>query len=544
MKNVLLNPVVRKLLFSNAILVFCSGLVWPSCVSAVGDSSLEQGSCIIDDECNSGDLCVLGVCIDPLDQDLSLVHLEIRPPENAGLLTQQTFFVETGLPERIALQLRESSSQPGSIRRADGSGLDARLVALPETSIEGRSLVQSVDVGIDGIFSMPLLDSETYRVEVYPNDMSVPPYFLPESIVVQPDSETPQDLGILLSAPEERIAIQGTVVAGEGAAKMPIADLEIHVMHADRRVSSMDYSDDEGYFLVTLPFADYDALSLVIRPSDANPSFPHVKHLLGSVSGDQDLGDISLGTITTPVGFGGVVLGPDREPVAQANIFIRGDVGIGEIKRLLTTDEEGLFWDSIAPGQYDVTVLAPVNSTSAGLLKQSDLDILSTTESIEFMLPPRTAISGEIVNSVGDPVQNASMRLERIGPPGESEDVVAGEAVWSFYANTDLAGAFTSTVDTGRYRVHLEPDPNSLDPLFSTLIDVFAETSPILLQLPAEARFAGRIEMPRSGDPVADAHIRVFSSFSNELGEAILLGEGVSDGQGNFGVILPDLGFE
>jgi len=544
MKNRVTDLLFRNILVSNAILVVCSGLAWPSCGFADQAIDDTHGTCIVDEECGDRDLCILGVCIDPVDQDLSLVHLEIRPPEDTGMLTQQQFFVETGLADRAVLQLREASSQKGAIRRADGSGIDARLVALPETSIAGRSLVKSIDVGLDGIFAMQLLDSETYRVEVYPNDISVPPYYLPQSLVVRPDSETPQELEIELSAPEDRISIQGVIVAGEGAAKIPIADLEIQVLHAERRVSSIDYSDNEGFFQVTLPFAIYDEISLVIRPSDTNPSFPHVSHLLNTVNDDQDLGDISLGTISTPVGFGGVVIGPDREPVAQANIFIRGDVGVGEIKRLLTTDEEGMFWDSIAPGHYDVTILAPVISTSAGMLRESGFEVLSTAESIEFMLPPRTAISGEIVNSAGNPVQNASIRLERIGPPGGNQGVSPEETIWSFYSNTDLSGAFTSIVDTGRYRVHLEPDPNSLDPLFSTLIDVFAETSPILLQLPPEARFAGRIEMPTSGAPVADAHIRVFSSFSNEFGVSILLGEGVSDGQGNFGVILPDLAAE
>lgn len=508
---------------------------------AVGDLADNEYSetCIVDDECTADDVCVLGLCVDLSEQDMSLVHVEVRPPSDSGLLTQQTFFVDLTQEERTQIRLRSSATLNGAIRLQDGTGIDARLVALPATFIEGRGLVESMEVNTDGQFSLPLLESETYRFEVYPADSSLPPYFHSGHVLLAGDTE--ETLDIVFSPQEDQLSISGVLTAGEGVASIPIQGLEVQIHQDGRRISSTDYSDNEGFFQVNLPAGVYSDVELQIRPTDENPTFPQVTHLLEALSTSEDLAEISVGAIATPVEFSGRVLGPDMVPVPGASIFVQGDVGDGFVKRLFVTDEEGAFLDALSPGQYEVRVLAPISSTTAGMLREERLDISVTSSPLEFRLPPRTPVSGEIVNSEGNPVANASIRLERISAVGSGALVNSEEMVWSFYSVTDAQGSFSADVDVGRYRIHVEPETADATPIFTTIVDVYSEPDPILLQIPPSLLVAGRLEQPSTGEPLANATIRIFTSFTNEFGDAIKLGEGQSDAQGHFGLSIPDL---
>ena len=111
------------------------------------DSPLLQenpGTCVDDSECTNA-LCIVGVCVDPSAENIASVDIEIRPPEESGLLPQQLFGLEPGAGARQQLKLRATATLVGTVVDAAGVPLAAKIFALPEEAIVGRSLVRSVD---------------------------------------------------------------------------------------------------------------------------------------------------------------------------------------------------------------------------------------------------------------------------------------------------------------------------------------------------------------------------------------------------------------
>ncbi len=507
-----------------------------ACASYGGDDGLV--SCLSDVDCLQNEVCVLGACSE--SDALSGVHVEVDPLDDSGLLAQQYFNLETMQEERAVFRLRDTVDITGTVLDVDGSPLPGRLVAVPRDRIPGRSLLRQTLPDGTGAYALPLIEGDVYRVTFYPDDPHTPPWTESEAFVGSAFAST---LNVSLPGEEGYFAITGQVAAGDGAAALPIPGLEVQLSLEGRVVSSVDRTDEDGTFVLRLPAMAAGALTLVVRPTEANPQFPVVE-VDADILEPQDVGVISLGPVASPVPFTGRVLGPGGDAVAYGQIYLRGTIGNGEVLRQVTCDERGRFAGELPPGNYDVVVVSPVNETEPGMVRQSNVAVPGDGAGYVFAVEERVRLTGAVVDAVGQAVQGATVEFERIARPGDGAgpDPVLQNTTWTFATTTSSDGSYATRVDPGRYRVRIVPSPEAQLPVWTTVIDVFADSSVRQdLTLPEALLLAGQVVGP-TDTAVPGATVRVYSLAIGEDGAALYLGESRADETGAFGVVLPQLG--
>lgn len=510
----------------------------------MASDNLTPQTCVSDAECGSPSLaCVIGVCVDPSTQALDEVYLEVRPPEGSGHRPQQLLDpVSLAGAGRIEVPLRPTVRARGAVVGAGGGPMAAQVVAVPRQSIPGRALVVSASAdATTGEFLLPLVEGEQYNVTVWPQDTSRPPFFFATPLLAMGDAagDLPLD-AVQLASAEDLACVSGRVVAGEGAAQLGMEGLEVRLLSGNRRVSSLARTQaSTGAFSVCV--ADGYAgelLALEVRATEANRLNPTVR-VEGVVPGADEV-EVRLGALGAPVAFGGVVNGPDGQPVPLANIHVRGQVGEGVFSTLITADEQGRYDTELRPARYDFAVVAPVSNPTGGLLLGFSAEVSQGAPAPMLNVRGRQLASGQVTDADGSPVGNAAVRLTRIGPVGGGEEPLLMGLGWTFTTVSDAEGRWQQPVDPGRYRVVVTPDSSARLPQHTLLVDVDEGSGSLDLSLPDLAVFAG-VVTGLGGEPLGSSTVTAYAPLVGEGQSAIELGSALAKGDGSFEVLLPDL---
>jgi hypothetical protein len=492
-------------------------------------------TCTDDALCPAGEVCVFGLCLDPSDQQLSRVDIEI---DGGGTLPVQSVFdVDLRTSPRVDIELLAGVLVTGSVVTAGAAPVDAVVVAQPPRSVPGRVLAPASSTDASGTFSLLAIDGLRYSMTISPSSAGLPPRYDIGFDAEADDGAGTQSLEPLLVEPGA-IVVSGTVVAGEGAGAQGIDGLDVRVSAGGRRVSSAARTSLGGEFFLALPAPDV-GLTLDILPTVDNPAFPRVVIENLVLDASVDLGELSLGAVVGPARFVARVVGADGAPVTGAVIAIRGDVGAGVFTTLLQADDTGAIEGSLPHATYQAIVVGPPQLASAGLLIVDELDVPSSNAEVVFTLPARVPFAGTVIDADGAALPAATLTLLRIGDvEGAREEVLADTAI-AFSALSDALGQFSLAVDPGLYRVATRPPPGRGAPAFSERVLVGQNGLRRDRVLPARAVVAGSVSF--AGAPVPSAYLRIFSSIVDERQAAILLGEGVTDDDGAFEIVVPDI---
>lgn len=500
---------------------------------ACADAAL-QATCVDDQACPEGTVCAFGLCADP--SALGVVDIEVEPVVASGLPTQSIFAVDTVTETRVDVTLAEAVNVSGGVVAASGGGLGATVTAVPDREIAGRRR-QPTTTTADGPFGLSLVAGESYRLQAVPTERDLPPIFADQAFVAGSDG-TPSLVMTserTASGPIHPITLKGQVVAGVGVAAQPISELELFLLDdRGRRVSSLGVSDAEGHFEIGLA-ARHDDVRFVARRSERNALSPTLAFPLDlGTESVVDLGVLSLGASLGIVRVEGEVRSFSGAPLTDAVVAFRGLVGAGIAEaRTVTTD--GRFSVSLHPGSYSVAAVGAVGGPD-GLLVTT-LEVAQDLRDVVLTVPERVPAGFDIVTSTGQPVDLASVVLTRVGDENGLAEPVLGVAQPVFLGSTDDDGHAGFSVDPGRYRIAIQPPRGVEAPTFSTLITVI-EAADRTITLPASTVVPGTLRTG-AGDPVVGAFVRVYSSLTDELGRAIFLGEGLSNADGTFDVIVP-----
>ncbi|OGQ13849.1 MAG: hypothetical protein A2138_11210 [Deltaproteobacteria bacterium RBG_16_71_12] len=496
--------------------------------------------CGSDRACGGGLVCAFGACLDPLDQRLTTVDVEVDPGAGSGLPVQNVLQVNLSTTPRVDVALRPGVSVRGSVTAGEAP-LAANVLLRPALSIPGRALAPLSSTDGTGQFSVGALDGARYAVTVNPSEPARAPYYAhdDEPFLVAGDDGS-FDLPPL-ELPDVGPLVRGRVVAGAGVSASGIPALAVHIERTDgRRLSSMATTDATGAFEVALaePMAD---VTLVVTPTGDNSSYPVVAVPgLTLVDGDNPLGDVELGDVLAPVPFTATVVDGTGAPVPRARLMLRALVGNGLFELSATADGQGVFDLSLVPATYDALVLGSPDAPAAGMLATPALEVpVPPGSPVVFRLPERLQVAGTVLDEYRDAVANAKVTLVRIGDVDGLPEELLGELLVSFEAETDAGGRWQAGVDPGRYRVSTRPPPSSIAPAFSEIVTFAPDRSGHDVELPPRAIVAGTVLF--EGAPQDGAWVRVFSALLDERGAAILVGEGMAGADGAFEIGVPDL---
>ena len=506
--------------------------------SSIGcaDASV-TGSCLDDQSCPSGSVCAFGLCVDPAA--LGAVDVEVEPVVGSGLLTQSVFGVDVLASGRADVTLVSSVNVNGGVVSVEGGGVAATVMAMPERVIAGRQRQPTTITG-DGAFSIPLLFGQGYRLQAIPADRDLPPVMRDAVFVAGSDAGADLVMTSLRDVEgrvsEYPVTVRGRVVAGVGVAEQGIPDLEVLVQDgAGRRVSSLGQSDVDGVFVIGLAAAVDDA-RFVVRPTESNALFPSLEFPLDLGSERVvDLGAVSLGAVTVPVPVAGLVLTASGGPARGAVVSFRGLIGAGVAVAHAICADDGRFSVALHPGSYVVAAVGEQTGTSG--MRVSTVEVTASTDDLVLSVPDRLPLALTVVGADGLPVPLASVVLSRIGDENGLAEPVLQLSQPVFLGSADELGRVQLVVDAGRYRIGLQPPRGTGAPAFSTLLTITAGLERDIV-LPEASLVAGSLR-DGAGEAVSGAFVRVFSSLSDELGQAIFLGEALSESDGTFEVFVP-----
>ncbi len=312
-----------------------------------------------------------------------------------------------------------------------------------------------------------------------------------------------------------------------------------------------------------------------------------------------DLGNIPVGHIPAAASVTGTVLGSNGNPVPFAQVLFEADVGANNIFVTAQTkaDADGNYQITVPAAEYRLSAIAPVGNP-ASYLRDTYLDLTSLdirNEPQQIHLPSRIAVAGTLSDSDGLPVAAATLRFTRLiqqNSPAQNnpayQTYIDDKFTWAFSIDSDVDGYFMLNIDDGVYRVNIEPPLGSNLPKLTKIVrishdDVILEINdpenpdddellPLIVdfQFSPPAVIAGTVlgKIPvtdtdtnddntgnhtgddpnDNGNPqtfvdggIAGCLVRIFAPIVDENGAAILIGEGITDENGNFDVLLPDL---
>jgi hypothetical protein len=233
----------------------------------------------------------------------------------------------------------------------------------------------------------------------------------------------------------------------ETEAGFPLANIDLDVEEpSGRRIPTPgDDTNHSGSFTLTVPEGRFHVFAV---PPQGMPLAPAALYDV-SVDRDLDLGTIVLrpGIVTT-----GVVRDPDGQAVAGAELDLR-QPGSCDLYPAANddTDAVGAFALRVKPGVYDLVVNPPTDSPLAAY-RFEDVELLADGV-VDLTVPswsvPREHIAARITDPQGRGLSNVIVRGEPLG---------AGD-LWT--VTTDPAGDFSRSVVPGRYRIDVEPAPDS-----------------------------------------------------------------------------------
>lgn len=526
-------------------------LLLGSCADMAPDS---KGSsyCANDLDCGGNYVCVYGACYDPASASLQQLAFEIIPDNASQFPAQQIQNFVISAQERSDLWLSPSIEAYFSLRATGNIPVAGIMTATTLQHIPGRPQSVTARAGSDGNLHIVLEQGLSYRLRFLPNDpVQIP--FVPDAIFANQDIAGREHLStLILPGPDLQRQVSGRIITSQSR-PTPIPDLQVQlrglvgnppewevVSNTALTSSTRDgASDSVGHFQLRVPQSSSAGLQLHITPSEHNPFVPVIDINNINLSGDLDLGDVEIGEIGSPISVSGTVHGP-RGAVTGAQVNFIGQVGKGQFRAASLTDDQGLYQIMLLPGLYQAAVQAPTTAQAALVTSSEAIQIDTAprgTSLVDFTAPAKAQISGQLSNAKGQALSGQLIRASRIGDIEPSDNSPSATLYSQVEVRSDADGYYAMQLDSGLYQLDVIPDADSLLPRRSDVLAVGSLDIVRDIDLFAAAPFGARLVSENQAQAVPNALVRAFLLLDDE--QSLLIGEQVSDANGEFAMVLP-----
>jgi hypothetical protein len=345
-------------------------------------------------------------------------------------------------------------------------------------------------------------------------------------------------LNFVLPATNTLAQLDGGVTAN-GA---PLAGARITAVEAGTAVSAPALSQpDGGYALYLAPNASSPLLQIG-PPADADAGvapaaepldpFPMYYPIPFGPSVDLDLPPVAT--------LSGRVLDLAGSGVPSARVYARSAGAAWTLARSVVADATGSYSLTLRAGTYQVQAAPPADPTAPALSAEQTVTV-PAPGALNLSCPIKVRRYGQVLGPDGLPVRaNFAVVATRL-----ADTLVTTRA--AFTTATDANGVYHVVADTGRWRFEVVPPPDATLPRSIVQFDLPEASDPgesalppIRISRPLVA--VGTVKGLKAGSPDAPVPGAQVSFFAvDALGHSVFLGSGLTDAQGRYQAIVPDV---
>ncbi len=512
-------------------------------------------------DCIEGRICIESVCVADRVPDLPVV-LRVTPPPGRGLKWQLFTNLQIGrnssMPDLVLQPTVTLEGRIVSEHNPLANSIPARIVATMVTQTPSNAPQWSAEARAEEGrgFSLALLPGE-YNLAIFPESNLLPPS---REYNVKVDKNI-QRLFKLPSLKDYKIVTGRCVLIDEPDSE-GIPEIRVQAFSENQaNLSTVTQTAYDGQFQLYLPPGSGN-YTLRFSPTDSNPFYPTVDIADITVEEEAqivDLDQIALGTGGNPMVVNGRVVDLDGNPVSNVVLEFEGKQGNGVFFRNTTTDMDGNYLVNLLPGEYEVRLTPPLESSHALSFPEKLTVQLDNQVVDDYTLEPKQAFTGRVVDpSTMIPVAGVTM---------EAVLTVAGDAsvygvMRSALTVSDSSGLFTLLLDEGLYHLTMIPPISSGLPRW-TEQNITLPPAPdadhqvgdgvFTLELKEPAVAYGTIYGPDAVDKIAGCVVEVFkggtmpSAATNpgvhgkaNQSSSVLLGSAITDKNGRYTILLPN----
>lgn len=493
-------------------------------------------TCTSSRQCDPGDVCFLGACRGR-SQSLSLVVAEVRPPNDGqlGELQQghidlsQTVIHDFALQPPLAVSGHVAQEQDLAGGTAPVAG--AALVFTDHApAIPDRVNKVPARTDVAGNYAARL-PSGSWDLLV------TPPAPLPPLRAAGVSAAT-NAANVTLPKVSSLTRVQGTA----SASGTPIEGAVITAVNASGQPISAPGASADGGFTLLLPPATPSYYLQLSPPGelDGGVAAEPLPTWDGLGPYDNTAPAVSL-TLPPTATLSGRVVDAAGAAVPQANVYARSDGMPWTLSRSTTTASDGTYALLLRAGKYLVEAAPGGGADLPALSGEVSVTLPAQGIGVDLPCPRKIRVVGQVLLPDGRPAgANVQANATRL-----ADKLITTRTATS--VATDSGGNYHLVGDPGTWRLELVPPPDAALPRKLVQIVLggtgLTETALPAIQLSNPLEAVGTVHGAPPGGldaPVAGATV---DFFALDPGGAltVYLGSGVTDAQGRYKVILPDV---
>lgn len=506
---------------------------------ALRDPRVSASSCASSGQCSQSNVCFLGECRAPAS-NLAVVRVEVRPPSGSP-------FAVKSIPVDLSRSVLNDFSLAAPLSVGPGTGNQGTVTqaqpSAPAQAIAGASVTftdhaPAIPDRVEQVVSVTD-PSGAYSARIPQGMWDVlvqPPPPLPPLRFATIDTHSPV-LSFVLPATETLPQLDGGVTANG----QPLPGASITAVEAGGApLSAATLSQaDGGYALYLAPTAATSPSLQIGPPADADAGvalaqsiepFPTYQPIPYAPAVDLVLPAVA--TLT------GRVLDGSGSAVTSARVYARSVGGNWTLARSVVADSSGGYTLTLRAGVYLLQAAPAADPGAPGLSAQQQVAVPGP--SVDLVCPAKVRRYGQVLGPDGRPVRaNFQVIATRL-----ADALLTTRTAYT--TPTDSNGIYHLVADGGRWRFEIVPPPDSSLPRNIVQFDLdpsdLAESAlpPIRISSPLEAVGTVVGSMPGVADAVVSgAQVSFFALDAS--GHSIFLGSGLTDAQGRYQAILPDV---
>ncbi len=511
---------------------------------SVGSNNGSAGGCEVDADCPGSQICTEALCT-VVEGEPRVIGFSLQPPKGSSYPAQIVPPAPIDLGEPLVIGATPGVRVAGTIELVGVSGQASGQLKFKQRSTRDPFVGETrVEASTYELFVAP----GRYDISFFPDDQT-----LPTRIWRDVRLELDTDPRLRLNA--ETVQITGTLSRTDALTREAVrveGALVFAVARESGSVTSTAITNDSGEFSFNA-LQDSGIYDLYVAPAEPNRpdegrrinyvpdvSFPGAfeiedsdwSNLLDENPDARSL-SLSLGEYTQPLEVRVRLSVPEDVERdidwTDTSVTLETSAGMGVMRVRQKTGADGVLDLPLILGDYAVEVRTPPGMPVASARFESySVDAGGPLDSLELVL--RRQVEGVVISPEGRPVTSAQVTMT----PRE------GDLAEPIAVSTDAVGKFSAWVDDVDYRV-VVASPDAALPRFT--VDVSDLDSLETIQLPSPVVARGEVlgtplMSDEGGDwrELGDVVVRAFEMVDDER---VILGEGKTDDDGTFRIILP-----